>query len=114
MKNMADNNMDGNLTIEEIMEIKEKIENHLQTFWDKFVLEIFKSAGWIVGGALASYITHIISNGMITIVFYGAVLYGIIRLFKVLSLIDEIKADINLKRKMLWASMGCLDFEKYY
>lgn len=101
---------------EEIMAYKAKIEEVLKKHWISFSVELIKSLAWIAGGAGISYFTYCsaLEYGGTYFMFYGAILYGIIRFLKVLFLIPDIREDIEYDRKRLWQSVGCSDYKKYY
>lgn len=101
---------------EEIMAYKAKIEEVLKKHWISFSVELIKSLAWIAGGVGVSYFTYCNAQSMggTYFMFYGVILYGIIRFLKVLFLIPDILCDIEYERGRLWESLGCFDYKKYY
>lgn len=101
---------------EEIKFCKSKIERVLKKYLILFAFEIIKSLAWIAGGVGVSYFTYCsaLEYGGTYFVFYGVIIYGIIRFLKVLFLIPDVLCDIEYERGRLWESLGCFDYKKYY
>ena len=98
----------------EIMRIKDAIEENIQPLWTRFTWEILKSILWSLAGVLITYISYVCTPGNSFVVFYGMVIYGVIRLFKTLFLIPEIRDDAERMRQQMWLSCGCKSYWKYY